>query len=242
MKSATRNDSRSFVPSTTPLGQPTLNPPELLGVEREPEQEVRLRVPSELRVGDLVRPVRLPLDEVGDPAPALGVDEDALINDVVGAGANRIGSDASRAVPVAVVGVDDEDGLALGAQLREVRALVLVALRPDQLHVRIVNVRPSHIPTRDREPEPSEVLALEEVIQVGWQKRTDLCMDVWIVARTSGPVENKSPDRRERCRGTSTTMFRRGSGRCDLRGRCTTLWGVGCDRELRPWVGNRRAW
>ena len=147
-----------------PLGQPPLNPPELLGVERELEQEVRLRVPRELRVGDLVRPVRLPLDEVGDAAPPVGVDEDALVDDVVRAGADRVGGDARRALPVAVVGVDDEDALALGAELREVRALVLVALAPDELGLRIVDVRPSELPARDREPERSEVLALEEVV------------------------------------------------------------------------------
>ena len=54
----------------------------------------------------------------------------------------------------------------VGAQLREVGALVLLALAADQLGLRIVDVGPSELPARDREPERREVLALEEVVQV----------------------------------------------------------------------------
>jgi hypothetical protein len=131
-------------------------------------------VPSELRVGDLVRPVRLPLDEVGNPAPAVGVDEDALVDDVVRAAPDRVGGDASRALLVAIVGVDDEDTLPLVAQLREVRALVLATLATDELGLQIVLVGPNQLATRDREPERSEVLALEEVVQMRGGKGAEL--------------------------------------------------------------------
>ena len=59
-----------------------LDPGELLGVEAELEHVSRLRMPRELRVDGLVRPVGLALEEVGDPAPAVGVEEDALVDDV----------------------------------------------------------------------------------------------------------------------------------------------------------------
>jgi hypothetical protein len=67
-----------------------LDPPDLLGIEGELKQEVRLRVTRELRVGDLVGAVRPKLDEVRNPAPTVGVDEDALVNDVVRAAADRV--------------------------------------------------------------------------------------------------------------------------------------------------------
>jgi hypothetical protein len=56
-----------------PLRQPPLHPPQLLGVKGELEQDVRLRMPRQLRIGDLVRPVRLPLDEVRDPTPIVRI-------------------------------------------------------------------------------------------------------------------------------------------------------------------------
>ena len=89
-------------------------------------------------------------------------------------GADRLGGDAGRALPVAVVGVDDEDALAFGAELREVCPLVRLALAPDQLGLRIVAVRPSQLPASDREPERREVLALEEVVQMRRRELTQL--------------------------------------------------------------------
>ena len=69
--------TRSPEPSTTCIccGSAPLNASDLLGVEAELEDVVRLRVPSELRVDDLVGAVWLKLEKVGAPAPAGGVVE-----------------------------------------------------------------------------------------------------------------------------------------------------------------------
>ena len=98
------------------------------------------------------------LDEVGNAAPAAGVDEDALVDDVVRAGANRVGGDARRAFPVAVVRVHYDHALAFCAQLLEVSPLVLLALPPDQVRLQIFDLGPNQLATRDCEPEPREVL------------------------------------------------------------------------------------
>ena len=71
------------------LGQPPLDPLELLGVEAELEDVERLRRARELRVHGLVRPVGLPLEEVREPAPG-PVREVRLVDDVGLAGANRV--------------------------------------------------------------------------------------------------------------------------------------------------------
>ena len=71
-----------------PLGHGALNARDLLGVEAELEHVGGLRVARELRVDDLVAPVGLALDEVGEPAP-VAVDEAGLV-DHVGAGAHRL--------------------------------------------------------------------------------------------------------------------------------------------------------
>ena len=54
-----------------PLGRAPLDPPELLRVEAELQHRSRLRRARELRVDGLVGAVRLPLEEVGDAAPAV---------------------------------------------------------------------------------------------------------------------------------------------------------------------------
>jgi hypothetical protein len=47
---------------------------------------------------------------------------------------------------------------------------VLVALAPDQLGLRIVDVRPSELPARDREPERRKMLTLEESFKCEGEK------------------------------------------------------------------------
>ena len=72
------------------LGQPALDPPELLGVEAELEEVERLGRARELRVHGLVCAVGLLLlEEVGEAAPG-AVREVRLVDDVGLAGANRV--------------------------------------------------------------------------------------------------------------------------------------------------------
>ena len=66
------------------LRRASLDAGDLLGVEAELEDVVRLRVPSELRVDDLVRAVRLELEKVGASTPARRVIELGLVDDVGG--------------------------------------------------------------------------------------------------------------------------------------------------------------
>ena len=63
------------------LGQPSLDPPELLGVEAELDRVERLRRARELRVDRLVGAVGQPHEEVGEPAPG-SVREVGLVDDV----------------------------------------------------------------------------------------------------------------------------------------------------------------
>ena len=84
-----------------PLGHRALDPRDLLGVEAELQDVGGLRVARELRVDDLVAAVRLPLDEVGEPAP-VAVDEARLVDDV-GAGAHRLLGRARGGVEIPVV-------------------------------------------------------------------------------------------------------------------------------------------
>ena len=63
------------------LGQPPLDPLELLGVEAELDDVERLRGAGELRVDGLVRAVGQALEEVGEPAPR-AVREVGLVDDV----------------------------------------------------------------------------------------------------------------------------------------------------------------
>ncbi len=77
-----------------PLRLAPLDARDLLGVEAELEDVRRLRVPRELRVGDLVAPRAEvgrrvdALEEVREPAPA-AVEQDGLVDDV-DAGAHRV--------------------------------------------------------------------------------------------------------------------------------------------------------
>src|SRR5262249_60886506 len=57
---------------------------DLLRVEAELEDVVRLRVPGKLRVDDLVPAVGLELEKVRAPGPAGGVVEDGLVDEVRG--------------------------------------------------------------------------------------------------------------------------------------------------------------
>ena len=139
---------------------------ELLGVEAELEDVSRLRGAGELRVGRLVGAVRLPLEEVRDPAPPL-VDEDALVDDVDASG-ERLRGLGGGALPVELVAeLDLGDAQAAGAQLGEVSALVLVAFAPDQLGLRVVSVRSRERAARDRRLERGQVRAGKKRRQVG---------------------------------------------------------------------------
>ena len=146
-----------------PLGHRALDPRDLLGVEAELQHVGGLRVARELRVDDLVAPVRLPLDEVGEPAPA-AVDEAGLV-DHVGAGAHRLLGRAGGGIEIPVVR-DRDDVAPVGEQRREVGGLVLVALALDEVGLRILVGRPLELVPRNRELELRQVLALEERVQV----------------------------------------------------------------------------
>ena len=126
------------------VGQAALDTADLLAVEGELEQEVRLRRAGELRVGDLVGAVRLPLEEVGDPAPAGGVEEDGLVDDV-GAVAHRLLGGGGRGLPVAVE-LDAGDVEAVGLERGEVGSLMLLALAADEVALRVVALGPPSSP------------------------------------------------------------------------------------------------
>jgi hypothetical protein len=139
-----------------PLGEPPLNTPDLLGVERELEQVSRLARARELRVGDLVRPVREPLDQVGDPAPA-AVLEGGLVDDLRARPNRRLGlGSVARS----------RDLASLRADPLEVGRLVLLPLAPNEVGLRVVDDRPSELPARDREVERGQVVALEEIVEI----------------------------------------------------------------------------
>ena len=147
-----------------------LDPPELLVVEEELEDVGRLRRARELGVERLVGAVRLAEEEVGDAAPVL-VGEDALVDDVGLAGADRVGGRAGGAVVVAARVVDLEDGLPLGAEALEVGALVLEPLAEDQLRLLVLDLGPLDLAARVRERERRQVLAGEEGRDVGEREK-----------------------------------------------------------------------
>src|SRR5215211_3416983 len=148
---------------------------DLRAVEAELQQVRRLRPPRELRVGDLVAPVAErgrrvdALEEVGEPAPPVGRDQDALV-DHLGAGTHRLLGLARGAleIPVllALAAKDRDDVLAVREQRVEVRALVLVALAPDQRALRVIALRPRDLTARDAELEPSQMPARQERAQI----------------------------------------------------------------------------
>jgi hypothetical protein len=96
----------------------TRDPRHLLAVEGELEHVSRPSVPSQLRIDDLVGPVRLPLDEVGLPEPP-PVGQDRLVDDV--------GTAKKRSLGRSRIGRLDNVA-ALGAQPREVGGLPLLTL------------------------------------------------------------------------------------------------------------------
>jgi hypothetical protein len=117
-----------------PFGQPPLDALELVRVEGELEDGVRLRAPRELRVPGFVgegaeRRGLVDADEkVDDPAPFVGR-EDGLIDDLL-AGAERLLGAAGGLLEVNVLAEADlGDVAALREELREERRLVLVAMR-----------------------------------------------------------------------------------------------------------------
>ena len=113
------------------LGQPPLDPLELLGVEAELDDVERLRGAGELRVNGLVRAVGQPLEEVGEPAPG-AVREVGLVDDVRLAGADRVLGVAARLLLVevlVVVGEHARDAKPRRLEPRQVGGLVLVPLR-----------------------------------------------------------------------------------------------------------------
>ena len=146
------------------VGQAALDAADLLAVEGELEQEVRLGRAGELRVGDLVGAVSLPLEEIRDPAPAGGVEEDCLVDDV-GAVAHRLFGGGRRALPV-IVELDPGDGVAGRLESGEVRGLVLLALAADEVTLCVFALDSRKPPARYGQLERRQVLALEEVIRV----------------------------------------------------------------------------
>ena len=148
-----------------PVGRP-LDPRELLVVEEELEDVGGLGGARELGVERLVDAVRPAEEEVGDAAPVL-VREDALVDDVGLAGADRVGGRAGGAVVVAARVGDLEDGLPVGAEVLEVGALVLEPLAEDQLRLLVLDLGPVELPARVRERERRQVLAGEEGRDVG---------------------------------------------------------------------------
>jgi len=142
-----------------PLGHRALDPSDLLGVEAELQDVGGLGVARELRVNNLVAPVGLPLEEVGESAPA-ALDEAGLV-DHLSAGAHRRLGRTSRGVEVPVV-CDLRDLAPLRLQRREVGGLVLLALALDEVGLRVLAGGPLEVVAGDGELELRQMLALEE--------------------------------------------------------------------------------
>ena len=106
------------------VGLAALDARELLVVEEELEDVGGLRRARELGVERLVGAVRLLHQEIGDPAPGL-VGEDALVDHVGRAGADRLRRGEGGGLVVAARVGDFENGLALRAEALEVGPLVL---------------------------------------------------------------------------------------------------------------------
>ncbi len=151
------------------LGQPTLDPLELLGVEAELDRVERLRGARELRVDGLVRAVGQPHEEVGEPAPR-AVREVGLVDDVgfrapdglLGRAASLVGVEV-----LVVVGLEAQDAEPVRLKPREVRSLVLVPLPHDDLPVRVDDVRPRELAPLNAQLELRQVRAGEMVRQIG---------------------------------------------------------------------------
>ena len=145
------------------LGQPPLDPLELLGVEAELDDVERLRGAGELRVNGLVRAVGQALEEVGEPAPG-AVREVGLVDDLRLAGADRVLGVAASLPLVEVLVVVREhvrDALAAVDESRQVSGLVLVPLLQDDPPVRVVQVRPRELAALDAELELRQVRVVQ---------------------------------------------------------------------------------
>ena len=109
------------------------------------------------------------LEEVGEPAPG-AVREVRLVDDLRLAGADRLLGEPARLVgvePAVVVGRDADDRAAFRLEPCEVRRLVLVALAPDEVAVRVVDVRPLELPALHAQVERGQVRAREVPREVG---------------------------------------------------------------------------
>jgi hypothetical protein len=138
-----------------PLGQPSLDAPDLLGVKGELKDVRRLARPRELRVGDVVRAIGLPLDEVRVPDPPVML-EGGLVHD--------LHTRPDRRLRLSRIG-GRRDLPSLRPQLLEVGGLVLLALAANEIGLRVVDGDPSELAAGDRQLERAQMLTLEEVVE-----------------------------------------------------------------------------
>src|SRR5262249_13519525 len=148
-----------------PLRPAPLNPSELLGVEAKLKQVRRLGPPSELGVDDLVRAVRLQLEEVRVPAPAVR-GEARLVDDVCACGANHLFGAPRGALPIVAVGAKVGDGEPGLFEPRHGLRLVRISLSPNQISVRVDPNRPSDLASRNGNLERRQMRAREEVVEI----------------------------------------------------------------------------
>jgi hypothetical protein len=116
-------------------------------------------VPSKLRVDDLVTAIGPTLEKVSAPCPAGGIVEDGLVDHVASAASDE---------PLGVGRVDWLDDVPAGrAKRSEISRLVLFALAPDQVGLRIVDVGSCELAAPNLKLQRDQVLALEERVQDG---------------------------------------------------------------------------
>ena len=193
------------------LGLAPLDARELLVVEEELEDVGGLRGARELGVERLVGAVRLLHQEVGDAAPAV-VGEDALVDDVGLAGADRVGGGEGGALVVALRVGDLEDGEPLRAEALEVGVLVLEPLAKDQLRLLVLDLGPLDLPASVRERERRQVLAGEERRDVGRR-------EVEAVVVKAHSLKSTGQSRRL-TRAEEQTLYVWTHGSADQRSRC----------------------
>ena len=153
-----------------PFRRHTLKAFQLLGVEAQLQDEVRLCMPRELGVPGLIAPTaqrRWPLDadqEIADAVPFI-VREHGLVDHIGAAAHGRARPfGIGGPVTVAATGFNRDDGLSVRTKAIEPGALVLGTLVGQQVRVRIPgSARGMRIPVP---LELNQMLALEEVIQV----------------------------------------------------------------------------
>ena len=155
-----------------PLRVAILEGRDLFAVVRELEEVRGLRMPRELRVPQLVAPRaerrgRIDTDEkVGTATPPVG-EERALIDDI-GSGGHRCPRCLRRGGPIEI---DDrpgdlDDARAQVAKSRQPGELVGFSFGSEQLGLRAPALL-DYAPVRGLQVEPGQILALEEVIQIG---------------------------------------------------------------------------